>query len=76
MVSQKQLLANQQNALKSTGPKTTEGKALAKRNSLKHGLLAKEVVITEGDGAEDQQAFDAVLTNFVDHFIPMGPLEE
>ena len=45
MASEKQLLANQQNALKSTGPKTTGGKALAARNSLKQGLLAKEVVV-------------------------------
>jgi hypothetical protein len=49
MASEKQVLANQQNALKSTGPKTDEGKAIAARNSLKHGLLAKEVVITEGE---------------------------
>ena len=76
MVSQKQMLANQQNALKSTGPKTAQGKALAKRNSLRHGLLAKEVVITEGDGAEDQQAFDTLMTDLVEQFEPAGSLEE
>jgi hypothetical protein len=32
------LLANRRNALKSTGPKTDDGKSRSRRNSLKHGL--------------------------------------
>ena len=75
-VSEKQMLANQQNALRSTGPKTDQGKALASRNSLKHGLLAEEVVITAGEGAEDKQQFSDLLTDLVTHFSPVGPLEE
>ena len=75
-VSEKQMLANQQNALRSTGPKTGQGKALASRNSLKHGLLAEEVVITAGEGAEDKQQFSDLLTDLVTHFSPVGPLEE
>ncbi|MHC4085949.1 MAG: hypothetical protein ACYSWZ_12360 [Planctomycetota bacterium] len=51
-VSQKQLEANKKNAQKG-GVKTTEGKAIVKYNALKHGLLAKEVVVTVGEGAED-----------------------
>ena len=65
MISEKQLLANQQNALKSTGPKTNEGRAISARNSLKHGLLAKEVVITEVEGAEDKAAFDSLVSDLV-----------
>lgn len=76
MISEKQLAANQQNALKSTGPKTTEGKARSSGNSLKHGLLAKNVVITEGEGAEDRQAFEALLADMIDQFNPEGSLEE
>ena len=75
-VSEKQMLANQQNALRSTGPKTNQGKALASRNSLKHGLLAEEVVITAGEGAEDKHQFSDLLTDLVTHFSPVGPLEE
>ena len=75
-VSEKQMIANRQNALRSTGPKTADGKALAARNSLKHGLLAKEVVITEGEGAEDQQTFDALLADLVIEFNPAGAMEE
>lgn len=76
MVSEKQLAANRQNALKSTGPQTAQGKEIASRNSLKHGLLAKNAVITEGEGAEDQQAFDALLADFIGEFNPVGSLEE
>jgi len=47
-VSEKQLQANRENAQKG-GVKTPEGKAMVKYNALKHGLLAKEAVITAGD---------------------------
>ena len=76
IVSEKQVLANRQNALKSTGPNTAEGKTLAARNSLRHGLLAKEVVITQGEGAEDQEQFNALIADLVAQFNPAGPLEE
>jgi len=44
-ISKKQLKANRQNAQLSTGPVTPEGKNKVKWNALKHGLLAKSVVI-------------------------------
>ena len=40
-ISQKQLLANQANAQKSTGPRTPLGKFRSSRNGLKHGLYSK-----------------------------------
>jgi hypothetical protein len=40
IVSQKRILANRRNALKSTGPRTAEGKRRSSRNSLKHGHYA------------------------------------
>ncbi len=58
-VSKKQLKANKKNAQKG-GVKTSEGKAIVKYNALKHGLLAKEVVITVGEGAESPEEFDAL----------------
>jgi hypothetical protein len=75
-VSEKQMIANRQNALKSTGPRTAAGKTIAARNALKHGLLAKEVVITHGEGAEDAQQFDALLADLVAEFAPASAMEE
>ena len=73
--SDKQIAANRTNALKSTGPLTPTGKAIASRNALKHGLLAKEVVITEGEGVESQEQFDSLLADLREQFNPQGALE-
>ncbi|HEV3164787.1 MAG TPA: hypothetical protein VGZ22_12230 [Isosphaeraceae bacterium] len=49
MCSEKKKLACQQNARKSTGPKTPEGKAQSRRNSLKHGLTGAGTVLPPED---------------------------
>ncbi|MFH1716533.1 MAG: hypothetical protein ABIF19_04215 [Planctomycetota bacterium] len=74
-VSEKQLEANKRNAKKG-GVKTEEGKAIAKYNALKHGLLAKEVVVTVGEGAEDPEEFNALLEDLKMQLSPAGILEE
>lgn len=56
-VSERKLNANRANAQKSTGPRTTEGKRRVARNAVRHGILAREVVIGEGDGAEREEEF-------------------
>ena len=48
MASQAQVEANRANAAKSTGPRTSEGKAAVSQNAVKHGLLAEQVVIKDG----------------------------
>jgi hypothetical protein len=45
MASEAQLGANRRNAQKSTGPRTEEGRAVASRNALRHGLTAERVVV-------------------------------
>ncbi len=73
--SDKQIAANRKNAAKSTGPVTDAGKQIASRNALKHGLLAREVIITDGEGAEDTAEFEALLADFQAHYDPQGPME-
>ena len=45
-------------------------------NSLKHGLLAKEVVIDAGEGQEDRSQFDGLLGQLRADLGPVGVLEE
>ncbi len=74
-VSEKQLKANKKNAKKG-GVKTADGKAIVKYNALKHGLLAKEIVVTVGDGAENPEEFNALLEDLQTQLAPAGTLEE
>ncbi|WZO97010.1 hypothetical protein EP7_004023 [Isosphaeraceae bacterium EP7] len=46
-VSQRRIDANRRNAQKSTGPRTEEGKAQSRRNSLIHGLAGDGVVVPQ-----------------------------
>ncbi|WP_435018870.1 hypothetical protein TA3x_000859 [Tundrisphaera sp. TA3] len=46
-VSQKQLEANRNNARRSTGPKTPEGRARSRANALKHGFCSEVVQVPE-----------------------------
>ncbi len=71
MTSDKQVRANQQNALKSTGPKTSEGKAAIRHNALTHGLLSQEVLLP----GEDDAALKELSENLRDELQPVGELE-
>ena len=75
MATQKQIQANKINSQKA-GVKTRQGKEIVKYNALKHGLLAKEIVIKKGDGAENQVEFDLLLDGLNNHYKPVGSIEE
>src|SRR5512139_4025855 len=60
MTSLRQIEANRRNALKSTGPTTSEGKERSRCNAVRHGLTA-ETVITALENAEDYEAFQAAV---------------
>ncbi len=64
-VSERKVQANRRNALRATGPKTVRGKRTVARNAIKHGLLAREVVITAGDGEENLEEFHALIDRTV-----------
>ena len=46
------LAANQRNALKSTGPKSPEGKAASRLNAFKHGLAGEGTLLAPGEDAK------------------------
>ncbi|HEG43372.1 MAG TPA: hypothetical protein ENH94_04915 [Phycisphaerales bacterium] len=71
MTTPSQLHANRQNALKSTGPKTPEGKATASQNSFKHGLLTSQNIIK----GESQADFDLHRDQIYEEYEPVGPTE-
>lgn len=72
MTSERRIAANRQNALKSTGPKTARGKAIAKMNALKHGLLSSQVLIA-GEKARDLAELGQLLRA---ELRPAGMLEQ
>ena len=71
MTSDKQVRANRKNALKSTVPKTPEGKAAARLNAMTHGLLSKEILLP----GEDEEALKALDENLRAELEPVGELE-
>jgi hypothetical protein len=49
MISDARIEANRRNALKSTGPKTERGKERSRLNALRHGMTAKQLVVSLED---------------------------
>ncbi len=76
VVSNEQRHANRRNAQQSTGPKTPNGKARSARNALKHGLLARDVVINGPDLSETQADFDSLLADLMSELQPRTLIEE
>jgi len=70
MCSEKQLLANRENALKSTGPKTMPGKSRSAQNALKHGMCTSSLLPTE-----DQLSYDMFCDEMRDSLQPKSPAE-
>jgi hypothetical protein len=70
-ISELQLLANQLNALKSTGPRTDAGKSSVRYNARRHGLTGQFYCMSEGD----EQAYMAYEANLLAELKPVGHYE-
>ncbi len=71
MTSDKQIRANRKNALKSTGPKTPEGKDVVRLNAVKHGLLSEEILLPN----ENKAAFEELSERLREELQPVGEVE-
>ncbi len=74
MTSQKQTQANRRNAKKSTGPRTGEGKDIAKLNAMQHGILSNHVFVHGHDDTEYTD-FAALRDTFFEEMQPVGVIE-
>ena len=67
------IAANRSNAKKSTGPKTSRGKAISSWNSARHGLLSKRLPLIYG---QNRRQFSRLLASLQQDLEPVGTLEE
>src|SRR5580704_8869920 len=72
MSTDRQRLANQQNACKSTGPTSIEGKKRSRRNALKHGLTGSGKVLSRSDDRKLRKTLKAWRA----HLQPIDVLED
>ncbi len=71
MTSNAQVRANQQNAQKSTGPKSLDGKQKVGSNRITHGILSTKLLLA----GEDIQDYQALLGDLQVQLRPVGVLE-
>jgi hypothetical protein len=71
MTSRRRAEANRQNALRSTGPRTPEGRAASSRNAVRHGVLSNNFVAEH----EDHDTFQRLLEGLVAEFEPETAIE-
>lgn len=71
MTTDAQVNANRENAQKSTGPTTADGKAAVSQNAIKHGLFAVQDVLS----TENQAEFDFLQEQMLAELAPIGVVE-
>ena len=71
MASEKQIVANKVNALKSTGPRSLAGKARSSQNAVKHGLTSMHAMLP----GEDPEEFRGLQGAMMSSLKAQGALE-
>jgi hypothetical protein len=72
MATERQIQANRENAQKSTGPKTPDGKAKSSLNRLSHGFAANTLVMP----GEDPEQLRCLLQDFITEYHPATATEQ
>lgn len=71
MTTPRQTEANRRNALRSTGPRSPEGRAASSSNAVRHGILSDRFIAPH----EDRPTFDALLHELLTEHEPVSALE-
>ena len=71
MTTTNQQSASRANGAKSIGPVTVDGKARVSQNAIKHGLLAKVIVLRW----ESQELFDSFFQSYLERYAPANDSE-
>lgn len=74
--SQRKIDANRENAKKSTGPRTEQGKRNSRRNRTNHGVLTSALLVKEGIAEEDGGLFLAMLNALLFEHSPSTQTEK
>ena len=73
MATDAQINANRENAKKSTGPRTPEGKRKVAQNPVSHGMYCAASTLRQLEGGKD---FENLIENFRKDIRPHGALQE
>ena len=71
-VSQKRIDANRRNSMRSTGPRSREGRAASSMNNCSHGMRSTQKVLP----GESQELFDDLEKELTECINPRTPLEK
>ena len=72
--SERRIAANRRNSALSTGPRTAKGKRASSRNAITHAILARGVVLP--DGQESEEEFAELRGNLHRVYQPQDSVEE
>ena len=72
MVSERKMLANRRNALRSTGPRSQAGKEKVGLNAFRHGIYAERMLLP----GESQEELKLLSMRLRAYLRPVGPVEE
>ena len=75
MTTSRQIEANKQNALLSTGATTLEGKKAVSKNAIRHGIFTATLVIGDGMEQESLSEYQELLQNIKEGLKPTDQIE-
>ena len=75
MEEKEKLEGKKQNVQLSAGTMTDQGKADVSQNAVKQGIFTKDLIISSGDGKEDEKEHQEFLEGIIESYKPQGQME-